>query len=177
MSTGLEVAAAIIALLQISKSLHKGCKKYFRAGRKLTKEAKHLKNTVTWFSEILELFCTTFKNLQTKRLPLVSDPKVTKTIKRLKETAREAQGQTLKSFGRIHHLGRPGSSLIERSKAKINWILRDEQCIRELILKLNAEKIDISLLINILSLNLNFMLSEEQRAKGQSPSQELLSQL
>lgn len=177
MSTGLEVAAAIIALLQISSKLLKGCRKCFRPVRKLKKEAKHLKETVIGFSTILELFCMTFKELQTKRLPLVNDPKVTKIIKRLKETAREAQGQTLKSFGRIHHLGRPGSSLIERSKAKFNWILRDEQGIRELILRLNAEKLDIDLLINILSINLNVMRLEESLANGQLPSQELLVQM
>ena len=174
---GLEIAAAITGIFQAVSGFDKLCRKYYRSFRKAPTEATRLCNLVEEFSETLDLFCRTANRMIEEEVDLAKDLKTESTVRRLRKMTKRSLREVRSVFRRIDIFGNDKYSTVQRLWARIQWLRGDEREMKELIASLNTAKLDIDVLVNLFSLNINLKIVAELRRIGQPITEYIVQEL
>lgn len=166
MASGLDIGAAAIAISQISIQLLKLCKRSYRSFNGASKEVKRLQTATSTFSGILYFFSTTLKELSQRELAINEDRTATQLLHDLKTQAEEQVHSIKEALKRLTPLEDPKSSSVSRFRAKIIWMILDEQDLKELLARLEPMKLSITILQDTFSLNLQIATLDELRNSG-----------
>ena len=81
------------------------------------------------------------------------------------------------TFQRLKVIGNPEYPWRDRAMARIRWVTGDEKETKSLIANLNTAKLDISLLLNIFSVNIQLKIVRDLEARNEPMPEYLIQEL
>ncbi|KIX08521.1 uncharacterized protein Z518_03177 [Rhinocladiella mackenziei CBS 650.93] len=177
MPTGVEFAAAVAGLFQLSIQLSGYCTKSYRSIRGAQKNAKQLRRSVSQFSYIIDLLYKTADDISSRNIAIAEDPQTIKHLNQIRKAISAEMSNIGMTFRRIEPLENPKATRLSRMRAKLMWMICDEKDLKELLAKLEPIKLSLLVLTGIFNTRILLSKWDEDRKNGKVISHEIPGQI
>lgn len=175
--TGLEIGAAIVALVEIAYKLSKHGVRSYRSFRGAEEEAEMLISSTSSFSSVLQVLGTTLKRLRDSSVELTRHRETTASISEISTLASQCYLKIREAFRRLEPFENADRSRFALFRAKIIWIMYDKQDLKVLLASLEPLKSNISILEGALNINIIHAYLEECHRTGRIPRDDAVKEM
>jgi hypothetical protein len=165
MATCVDVGAAVGGLTQLSMQLTDFYVRKCRSFRRAQKGMDLLQTSALGLSTIIDLFSKTVQDMSVRGIQLPDDEKIERFVADSSKVVEEQLCDFKEIFRRVRSI--KNSSQMSKFRAKLMWIICDEQNLKELLASLEPIKLNISIMTNLLSIQVFMAGLDKARSRSE----------
>ncbi|KAK5057572.1 hypothetical protein LTR84_011572 [Exophiala bonariae] len=173
----MELGIAIAGILPLAVEFSKMSKRYYKSFRRAPIEAQRFGTLIEEISDTLTMFCKTARDVEERKIAFARSRKTKRAVARLKRVMEASIREIRPILRKLKPIGNRKYPWIKRTIAKINWVTGDEREIKNLMVNLNTTKLDVGLLFNMFSANIQLKILEELEKNGQQIPKYLVQEI